>query len=43
MIRQFGRFPYRNDALGRKSRADELAYIEAGGYGYTFNSMSEAA
>ena len=31
-IRRFGRFPYRNDALGRKSTADERAYLEEGGY-----------
>ncbi len=43
VIRQFGRFPYRNEMLGRPSRADELKYIEAGGYAYTFNNMSEAA
>lgn len=43
VIREFGRFPYRNDALGRASRAAELSYLDAGGYGYTFNSMDKAA
>jgi uncharacterized protein (DUF924 family) len=32
VIRQFGRFPYRNDALGRTSTAVEIAYLESGGY-----------
>jgi uncharacterized protein (DUF924 family) len=43
VIRQFGRFPYRNAALGRRSRAEELTYLAAGGYGYTFNTMAQAA
>ena len=32
IIRRFGRFPFRNEALGRKSTADERAFLEAGGY-----------
>lgn len=32
VIRRFGRFPYRNDALGRDSRADEAAFLAEGGY-----------
>ena len=32
VIEQFGRFPHRNAALGRKSTAEELAYLENGGY-----------
>jgi uncharacterized protein (DUF924 family) len=32
IIRRFGRFPYRNDALGRSTSPDERAFIEAGGY-----------
>lgn len=39
VIRQFGRFPYRNDALGRKSTSSEIAYLSAGGYGYTVNNL----
>jgi uncharacterized protein (DUF924 family) len=31
-IRRFGRFPHRNEMLGRKSSADEIAYLEAGGF-----------
>lgn len=43
VIREFGRFPYRNAALGRVSRAEETAYLAAGGYGYTFNTLQQAA
>ena len=32
VIERFGRFPYRNQALGRASRPDELEYLESGGY-----------
>lgn len=32
VIKEFGRFPYRNDALGRKSTPDERAYLSGGGY-----------
>lgn len=28
---RFGRFPHRNDGLGRKPTPDELAYLEGGG------------
>lgn len=31
-VAQFGRFPWRNAALGRKSTADERALLDAGGY-----------
>jgi uncharacterized protein (DUF924 family) len=33
VIRRFGRFPYRNDALGRVTTPEEAAFLEAGGYG----------
>ena len=33
VIRQFGRFPYRNEALGRETSAAEKAFLEGGGYG----------
>jgi len=33
VIRRFGRFPYRNAALGRVSGAAELEFLAAGGYG----------
>lgn len=32
VIRDFGRFPYRNDALGRASTDHEQAWMAAGGY-----------
>ncbi|MFT3975023.1 MAG: DUF924 family protein [Amaricoccus sp.] len=32
VIRRFGRFPYRNDALGRSSTPEEAAFLDAGGY-----------
>nr|NIS42147.1 DUF924 domain-containing protein [Desulfuromonadales bacterium] len=31
VIRQFGRFPYRNAVLNRATRPDEIAYLEGGG------------
>ncbi|CUH40038.1 hypothetical protein JSE7799_02767 [Jannaschia seosinensis] len=33
IIRRFGRFPFRNDALGRGTSTAERAWLEAGGYG----------
>ena len=32
IIRQFGRFPYRNELVGRKNTEAEDAYLNAGGY-----------
>jgi uncharacterized protein (DUF924 family) len=32
VIRRFGRFPFRNVALGRTSTADEQVFLESGGY-----------
>lgn len=32
IVRRFGRFPTRNEALGRPSSAAELAFLDAGGY-----------
>ncbi len=32
IIERFGRFPYRNAALGRDSTPEEIAFIEDGGY-----------
>lgn len=29
IVRKFGRFPHRNNILGRKSRADEMAYLNS--------------
>ncbi len=33
VIRRFGRFPFRNVALGRNSTAEETAFLNDGGYG----------
>ena len=39
VIRQFGRFPYRNEALHRASTGPELDYVLAGGYGETVRNL----
>ncbi len=39
VIRQFGRFPYRNEALLRHSTAPERAYVRGGGYGETVRTL----
>jgi len=39
VIRQFGRFPYRNDALKRVGTAGENAYVAGGGYGLTVREL----
>lgn len=39
IIRQFGRFPFRNDALNRTSTASEKAWLAAGAYGETVRQM----
>jgi uncharacterized protein (DUF924 family) len=33
IIQRFGRFPHRNKVLGRDSTAEELAFLEQGGFG----------
>lgn len=42
IIRQFGRFPYRNEALSRKTTDTEMAYVSAGGYGETVRELQAA-
>ena len=32
VIERFGRFPHRNETLGRKSTAEEIAFLKNGGY-----------
>ena len=39
VIRQFGRFPYRNEALARETPPQEAEYLEKGGYGYTVREL----
>lgn len=43
VIREFGRFPYRNDALVRKTSRTEAQYIADGGYGGTVRKLQAAA
>ncbi|QHQ34660.1 DUF924 family protein [Algicella marina] len=40
VIREFGRFPYRNDALGRKTTEAEAAYLADGGYQMTMRKIA---
>lgn len=42
VIRQFGRFPYRNAALHRKGTEGESSYLESGGYGSTVRELQAA-
>ena len=39
VIREFGRFPYRNDALDRRSTTSERAFMDEGGYGRTVREL----
>ena len=43
VIRQFGRFPYRNKALERASTGSESEYVSGGGYGQTVRELQQAA
>ena len=43
VIRKFGRFPFRNDALDRAGTASEREYIAGGGYGVTVRELQQAA
>jgi uncharacterized protein (DUF924 family) len=43
IIRRFGRFPYRNDALGRTSSEAEKDFLENGGYGKVVEEARAAA
>ncbi|MGR3540654.1 MAG: DUF924 family protein [Hasllibacter sp.] len=43
VIRRFGRFPHRNDALGRETTPDERAWLDAGGYGRTVRELGGGA
>lgn len=42
VIRQFGRFPYRNEALRRETTACEMAFVTQGGYGETVRTLQAA-
>ena len=39
IIARFGRFPYRNAALGRTSSPEEVEFIEQGGYMSIVNAL----
>lgn len=39
VIRRFGRFPYRNDALERTPTNQEVAYLASGGYASTIQEL----
>ncbi len=43
VIRDFGRFPYRNDALGRKTTKAEQVFLDAGGYGAAIRAQQAMA
>ena len=43
VIRQFGRFPYRNAALSRRVTNGESTYLENGGYGKTVRELQAAS
>lgn len=43
VIRDFGRFPYRNAALGRHTTQGERAFLEQGGYGAAIRAVQDAA
>ena len=39
VIRKFGRFPYRNNALARRFTKQEQDYVQGGGYGSTVREL----
>lgn len=41
VIRKFGRFPYRNAALNRRSTPPEIAYLKAGAYAHTVRELQQ--
>jgi uncharacterized protein (DUF924 family) len=43
IIRRFGRFPFRNGALGRESTPEEVAFLAEGGYMSVFNRLAAHA
>ncbi len=42
VIRKFGRFPFRNEALERRMSEPEIAFLESGGYGETVRQLQAA-
>ena len=43
VIRKFGRFPYRNDALARRYTQVEQDYLQSGGYGTTVRELQSVS
>ncbi|QFU08966.1 hypothetical protein PARPLA_01899 [Rhodobacteraceae bacterium THAF1] len=43
VIRRFGRFPHRNETLGRSSTSAETAFIKDGGYGAVVRELQQTA
>lgn len=43
VIREFGRFPYRNEALSRRTQDAERKFMDEGGYGATVEAVRQAA
>jgi len=41
VIAEFGRFPYRNDALGRDTTPPEQRFLDAGGYRFALQKFPE--
>lgn len=41
IIRRFGRFPFRNEALGRDTTPDESVFLADGGYGAIVRTLQE--
>jgi len=39
VIRRFGRFPFRNDALGRRTTSEEKDFMDSGGYAELVREM----
>ena len=39
IISRFGRFPFRNEALGRESTPEEVGFMAEGGYGTIVNAL----
>ena len=42
VIRRFRRFPFRNEALGRETTAEEQAWLDEGGYGAEVRALEKA-
>ena len=42
VVRKFGRFPNRNEALARETPAAEAAFLKEGGYGATVEALKSA-